>query len=96
MKIVGGSLETKVRSWVKTDIKSILNLSVSKCGREWLRCIQNIAVTSREGRVSRNAVALEYPALALVTSREGRVSRNYLPTCSTAVGSRHVPRVTCE
>ena len=39
--------------------------------------IQDVAVTSREGRVSRNEYLIDYEAgVQPVTSREGRVSRN--------------------
>ena len=38
--------------------------------------VQNVVVTSREGRVSRNRYQIRKKLAALVTSREGRVSRN--------------------
>ena len=43
------------------------------CGR---LLVQNVAVTSREGRVSRNLISLQQFLSTAVTSREGRVSRN--------------------
>ena len=53
-------------------------------------------VTSREGRVSRNADQCYRMALNFVTSREGRVSRNKIPVCMMAGIGSHVPRGTCE
>lgn len=44
------------------------------CGR---LLVQNVAVTSREGRVSRNIQGMAGGETEVVTSREGRVSRNF-------------------
>ena len=50
------------------------------------------AVTSREGRVSRNPVFLSLTAIRpTVTSREGRVSRNIIFSDDFIVSFRHVP-----
>ena len=53
-------------------------------------------VTSREGRVSRNAIGQIGLAETLVTSREGRVSRNGFIIPAGAKSPRHVPRGACE
>ena len=53
-------------------------------------------VTSREGRVSRNAGKEAIENAPEVTSREGRVSRNCdRPFCRADI-LRHVPRGACE
>ena len=54
------------------------------------------AVTSREGRVSRNSNMLDYLDISDVTSREGRVSRNTIPRGNTGAQGGHVPRGACE
>ena len=56
------------------------------CGR---LLVQNVAVTSREGRVSRNDDNPLYGDDKIVTSREGRVSRN-----ETAIGEANTEEVT--
>ena len=55
-----------------------------------------IRVTSREGRVSRNAGLDSQIQGVTVTSREGRVSRNGVVVVLIVVLIRHVPRGTCE
>ena len=50
---------------------------MSRNGKVWHGRVITI-VTSREGRVSRNLIAIMLYLLYVVTSREGRVSRNGL------------------
>ena len=54
----------------------VLNLSVPRCMVCGRLLVQNVAVTSREGRVSRNVTFTSFSLNPSVTSREGRVSRN--------------------
>ena len=74
----------------------VLNLSVPRCMVCGRLLVQNVAVTSREGRVSRNGDTVSEVGDKLVTSREGRVSRNGRLAPIALGWARHVPRGTCE
>ena len=56
----------------------------------------NGAVTSREGRVSRNENTSDKLCTNIVTSREGRVSRNSRVRIILQPSICHVPRGACE
>ena len=57
----------------------------------WTLMAQNVAVTSREGRVSRNLSYGGFGGVPCVTSREGRVSRNETHEASTERESQSRP-----
>ena len=58
--------------------------------------ILDIAVTSRKGRVSRNARIADRRCRKMVTSRKGRVSRNVLYDYNKDGGECHVPQGACD
>ena len=58
--------------------------------------IQDVAVTPREGRVSRNVPEYGIAGFFLVTPREGRVSRNIGSRPRAVDGWGHAPRGACE
>ena len=55
-----------------------------------------LLVTSRKGRVSRNAYEQGPEAIENVTSRKGRVSRNENPKDAFTPRACHVPQGACE